>query len=555
MVLDLQESISAPIAATTIPLPDPWSAFYRTYNGQSKPSDMVEEGREFSQTLSYDCWTLPSMQYTYEEDEQRKAFNIPSHKACTSNQEHPQSLFTASNNAYHEDGHANMGTPDTATSASSRSPASSTTAAPQIPSRRNRPLSPGGRRNAYIMRKRGSCFRCVVMKERCVMDGQSEHDGMCERCRDIFNDCRTWNLPCIQWKLQDRLTVMLPEALVSHLRAPQVREYIESNTNGSVGSLFKLEIGMDFGNPLVLDARQFIPCGQENGPIQGFQLTDTGSSTILMLDSPPIIPVLLDRSAIWQNISKWLDSISSGQNSTFPEQCFPDDHEHWQREILTNICTYSQACIPKSETHEGRAFQTLRRALKLTVLNHIMCHPFTVPKDKVGALLGALHNYQPVGSLEWVCPRVVNKVVKSFCLPMLKRVKLLVLEHLHKMLRSTTAKEALWDQVFSIIFLCLIAIGKNQVALLERAEVCVANGDNSLTIEDAVTHIKEMEHELAIHLIGMFHHRFSTNKKGTGKGKSFNPLATNPRDRARNTTSLMDSIRHVTERFGKPLCC
>jgi hypothetical protein len=52
------------------------------------------------------------------------------------------------------------------------------------------------------------------------------------------------------------------------------------------------------------------------------------------------------------------------------------------------------------------------------------------------------------------------------------------------------------------------------VALLEKAAVFEANGDDSFTIGSAMDAVKEMENELAEHLIGMFHQRFSTKKKG-----------------------------------------
>jgi hypothetical protein len=386
------------------------------------------------------------------------------------------------------------------------------------------------------------------------MDEQSNHDGMCGRCRYVLHDCRTWELRCSKLKLQDRLAFMLPDVLVAHLRPCKVGEYIRLQTNQSLtGSSFKLALEMDFGTPLVLDAVEFVPLRQKNAPLLAFQLTSTGSSTGLMLANPPIIPVLVDKPAILVHINTWLDSISRENKSGFPEYCFPGEHEQWQREILTSICAYHRANISELEMNGCRPFQALRWALKLTTLNHIMCHPFTVPDDKVDTLLGQLHGYRPEGSLEWVCPQLVNKVIKSLCVPLLNRAISLVLENLHKILRSTTTKQLLWDQAFSIVFLCLIVVGKNQVALVERAELCMANGDDSFTMQDAVNSIAEMEDELSTHLIGMFHQTFSTKKKGNGNGKAFNPLAREPPAGLETATWLMKSIRFGTELHGKLL--
>jgi hypothetical protein len=554
MDLDCQNSISHPVPASKNPLEAPWSEWDRTYYGPSYLSDVVEEDSVFHQPLNYDCWTLGHMQYFYGEHERRGALQAPSQKAYTDNQQHLQLPFASANRTYHENTGANGGTPDSAASTSSGSPASSTATALHIPGRRNGPLSPTSRHNARIMRRKGSCFRCFVMKERCVMDEHSDHDGMCKGCRDRSSDFRTWELRCSRLKLQDRVAFMLPDALVSHLHPSKISEYIRLHTVGPLtGSSFKLALEMDFDTPLELDAVEFVPRGLENAPMLAFQLTAKGSNTDLRLNSPPIMPVLVDKRAIRRHINTWLDSISRETKSNFPEYCFPGAHEHWQREILTNICTYHRANISMLEANRLGPFQTLRWALKLTTLNYIMCHTFTVPDDRVESLLRKLHRYRPTGPLGWVCPRLVNKVIKSFCLPLFKRAIFLVLENLHKILRSATDKARLWDQAFSIVFLCLIVLGKNQVALVERAKVCKANDDNSFSLQDAVKCIEEMELQLSAHLIGMYHQRFSTNKGGSGNGKPFNPLARNPSDRPQSTTWLMESIRRATERHGKLL--
>jgi hypothetical protein len=549
MDFNYQNSISHPVPPSTNPLDAPWSEWNRTYYGPSYISDTVEEDPVFHQPLNYDCWTH---WYCYGEREQRGALQTPSEKAYTDNQQHLQLPSASANRANHGNTGANGSTPDSAASTSSGSPASSTATALHIPGRRNGPLSPSSRHNARIMREKGSCFRCFVMKERCVMDEHSDHDGICKGCRDRSNDFRTWELHCSRLKLQDRVAFMLPDALTAHLHPSKISEYIQLHTAGPLtGSPFKLEMEMDFDTPLELDVVEFVPRGQKDAPMLAFQLTATGSNTDMRLNNPPIIPVLVDKRAIRQHINTWLDSISRETKSNFPEYCFPGAHEHWQREILTILCTYHRAYISRLETNGLGPFQTLRWALKLITLNHIMCHAFTVPDNKVESLLRKLRRYPPTGPPGWVCPRLVNKVIKYFCLPLLNRAISLVLKHLHKILRSTTDKELLWDQAFSIVFLCLIVIGKNQVALVERAKVCKANDDNSFSMQDAVKCIEKMELELSEHLIGMFHQRFSTKKGGSGNGKTFNPLAGNPGGERLPPTGLMQNVRLATERYCK----
>jgi hypothetical protein len=537
-----------------IHLQGPWSECNPVYLGKSHPSDAVDEGSVFDQHLSYDFWSRRPKQHNPHQDGCEEAFGVFSQQKSTDTQQHLHPQFTGTGHVYEGDERASIDTPASGTWARSCSPTSPTNHILPNHGGRRGPLSPTVKENANKMRKRGSCYRCYIMKERCVMTEQGELDGICERCRELLHDYRTWALPCSNIKLQDRLRFMLPEDLVSHLRRGKVRDYIKLHTNGRLrNSSFKLALDMDFGTLLVLDVVEFDPPDHLNVSMIGFQLANGGSTTAVVLDSPPVMPVVVDRRAIWKQLYTWLESISR-KESKFPEHCFPESHEVWHREILTNICTHYRECISEPKVREEGPFETFRWAMKLTVLNHIMCHPFTVPDRDVESLLGKLHNYKPTEPLGWVCPRVVNKVIKHYCVPMLETAKQQVLKQLNTILRSGKATEAIWDQAFSIVFLCLIAIGKNQVAVLEKAAVFEANGDDSFTIGPAMDAVKEMENELAEHLIGMFHQRFSTKKKGNGNGKSSNPFARDPKDRPQTITQLMKSIISATNTYGNCLC-
>jgi hypothetical protein len=562
MQIDYQYSISVQIPTPKTQLQVPWSEWDRVYCDKGHPSDAVEEGPVINERLGYDFWSRQSKQYNLLQNGREEAFIILNQQNPTDTQQHLHPPSTETGHAYEEGERANTYTPDSLTRASNRntpapltrtggsSPTSSPTHILPNQGRRRRPPPPTIKENANKMRKKGSCYRCYIMKERCVMTEQGELDGTCKRCREILHDYRTWVLPCSNIKLQDRLRFMLPEVLFSHLRRYKVREYIKLHTNERlIGSSFKLALGMDFDTPLILDVVEFdVPPDQKNTPIMEFQLTSGGSSTDSTLDSPPVMPVLVDRFSIWRQLYIWLESINR-EESKFPLHCFPESHEDWQREILTDICTHYRECISGLGVQEKDPFGAFRWAMKLTVLNHIMCHPFTVPNRDVESLLGRLHNYKPTGSLEWVCPRVVNKVIKHYCVPMLETAGQQLLKQLDTIFRSNKITEAVWDQTFSIVFLCLIVIGKNQVALSEKARICVINGDDSLTVEQAMNAVMEMENDLAEHLIGMFHERFSTKRR-----KRLNPFAKNPEDRPQYMTRLMGSIGSATELYGNRLC-
>ena len=135
-------------------------------------------------------------------------------------------------------------------------------------------------------------------------------------------------------------------------------------------------------------------------------------------------------------------------------------------------------------------------------------------------------------------------------LPMLHYATKRVFGDLSKMLRAKGHEGTEWDQAFCIVIVCLFVVAKTQATLVQRAEVGRENGDGSYLLDHARSDIHEMEAEVSTHLIGLFHHRFGTTKKGNGKGKTFNPLARDERDRPKFESRLAESVRSVTDTYG-----
>ena len=473
-----------------------------------------------------------------------------SYQGYTSAQQHSQSPATGLDYTYRENGTIDNDSPGSSSSGNACSPASATTVAPRKIGKRTGPLSDDARRNAEFMRKVGCCYRCFIMREKCMLDERISGDQICQRCRTVMNNPRTWVLPCTQIGLHRRAKFVVPGFLGDQLKGPKVDAFLNDHIDSFVArSSIVLHLTMGFGEPLKLDdAVEVVLKNEEAVRMRGISPTDRGSVTLVKLNSPPILPRLTDRNAIQREFNQWLDSAIGEPDSNFPEECFPEAHEHWQREILRIICKYHQAMIPGSETSDSGSYHTLRRALKLTAFNHMMCHPWVVPDKEVGKLYRQLRGRYDFDADEWVCPRLANKIIKALLLPMLNELALRVLTDLQKLLRTKGNEERLWDPLFCTIFLCLIVVGKFQVSFLERVAVGLANDDFSFLEEDATSGIKEMESELSIHLIGQFHARFGTNRKGNGKGKMFNPLA---RDRTTTFSPLAKAVSHATQTYGK----
>ena len=384
-----------------------------------------------------------------------------------------------------------------------------------------------------------------------MLDERIDDDQICQRCQKVMNNPRTWDLPCTQIGLEKRAEFLVPGFLRDQLKGPTVTAFLNKHINGFVTrSSIVLHLTMGFGEPLRLDDTvEVILKDEEAVRMRGVSPSDRGSIQLVKLKSPPLLPCLTDRNAINKHFNQWLDSAINEPDSNFPEECFPEAHEHWQRETLASICKYFQALTPDSKTSNSGPYHTLRRALKLTVFNHMMCHPWFVPKQEVERLYHQLRDYYTFEEDEWVCPRMANKVIKAVLLPMLNQLALTVLTDLQKLLRKKGNEDSLWDPLFCTIFLCLIVVGKFQVSFLERVAVGRENNDFSFLEEDAKSGVEKMEQELSRHLIGQFHARFGTNRRGNGNGKMFNPLA---RDYISNSSQLAQEVSFACQAYGRP---
>lgn len=394
------------------------------------------------------------------------------------------------------------------------------------------------------------------MKEKCVLDEQSIRDGVCQRCREILNSDRAWTLPCSQIGLRERTNFLLPGYIAHQLRGSEIEAFMKGHVAGLVsGSSIKLRLTMGFGEPLSLDAVEFTPRCYKNMRLAQCDRPSNLLSTSDPLQDLPIIPVLLDKRFIMKYVNHWIDSLIREPCTNLPVHFFPNFQDLWLREILTSICRYYQVNILKLEADGQGPYHTLRWALKLTLLNYIMCRHFIVPDQEVESLRHQLQHFRityPSGTL---CPSLTNRIIKAILLPMLTRAVERVLGDLNRLLRSTRCGPAqgdLWNQTFCIVFLCLTVVGNFQASLVERAENALADRVDSFTLKDAMSGVLEMEGELSIHLIGMFHTRFRTTSKGNWNGRTFNfnPLARSPAEWPPGVSELAESICSVVGTYG-----
>jgi hypothetical protein len=261
---------------------------------------------------------------------------------------------------------------------------------------------------------------------------------------------------------------------------------------------------------------------------------------------------MFDWGAILRHINHWLDADIRDPNPNFPGICFPKPHEGFQKTILDILWSFNFESIARLESSGMGPYQTLRWSLKLLILDHLMRHDLVIPKERVEELLGQLKTpYQVrLGAEGQISPRLVNRIVKHMFLPMLQKAMERVLGGLHNLLRSTKRKADTWEAAFSVVCICLMVVGRNQEALIERATVQKSEENSGLDLNTATVASQEMEDELVTHLIGMFHHRFGTGKKRNGHGSSFNPLALDPSERPPFESKFAELIRTMMDIHG-----
>ena len=239
------------------------------------------------------------------------------------------------------------------------------------------------------------------------------------------------------------------------------------------------------------------------------------------LTNPPVIPIWIDPPQMLINIDCWLDNMIGDPQVGWQNHWFPSPSQVWQLNILLGICEYYQGQKPTSGKIATTAHQTLRWALKMSVLNYVLGHAFLVPHDNVGTLFQQLENphFRTQLSHQKVCPRAANKLVKMMAFPVMRVVTERTLSGLHELFRANVHPAELWDVVFSVVFLCLIVVSSTKTSLFQLASISAAKKDASFSREEAASKAQTMETEFVDHIIGMFHDKFHTHSN-----KGFNPL-------------------------------
>jgi hypothetical protein len=303
-----------------------------------------------------------------------------------------------------------------------------------------------------------------------------------------------------------------------------MRAFLNQHTDKS-SRPFELPLSIGFGKPWIFSAVEIFPGTHELHQMFGFyQHVDVEHRDVspLPLTNPPVIPIWVDPLLVHVNIDCWLDNTIGDPQVGWQYHWFRGPSQVWQLNILLGICNYHQQQKPNSGKIATIAHQTLRCALKMSVLNYVMGHAFLVPNDNVGTVFQQLENphFRAQLSHQNVSPRAANKFLKMMVFPVMRVVIERTLSGLHELFRANVNLAELWDVVFSVVFLCLMVVSSTQKSLFQLASISAEKKDTSFGRDEAASNAQTMETEFVDHIIGMFHDKFRTRSKN----KYFNPL-------------------------------
>jgi hypothetical protein len=265
------------------------------------------------------------------------------------------------------------------------------------------------------------------------------------------------------------------------------------------------------------------------------------------LTNPPVIPIWINPLQMHISIDCWLDNMIGNPQVGWQRRWFPYSSQVWQLNILQGICGYYQGQKPDSGKMATTAHQTLRWALKMTVLNYVMGHAFLVPGDNIEMLFQQLERPHFGAQLPYqkVCPRAANKFVKMMAFPVMRVVTERTLSGLDELFRANVHPAELWDVIFGVVFLCLMVVSSTRRSLFQRALISAAKNNASFSREEAASNAQTMETEFVDYIISMFHDKFRTSSKG----KRFNPLEGLGNAGQPPSSSFATYVKTMTERY------
>ncbi|KAH0536519.1 hypothetical protein FGG08_006615 [Glutinoglossum americanum] len=304
------------------------------------------------------------------------------------------------------------------------------------PGRRSR-LEPQQRKDARAVRKRGACFACHELNQRC----DPTPGEMCRPCLARKNKPRV-----SQWVLCDftpwanRWALVLPRHIIGHLQDHEMEKYLASAGIVPLGNTFRVECTWGYGPPLVMEMEEIYTCFRRSS---SFRLdTDEGTHEHV---KGGLVPLQIGKDADKKFRERYFPSLISRPLEGFPEFFRSETGgSEFQSNLLKVICWLYG-------TSFGKESPELKRGLELLVLGFFMGQNLYLTPESRWELGGRMHFWTDDPAERYPTPGIALRQLKQRLRPKLEDLTKEVLADIHNLCKQH--KKQNWTIAFAVLIL------------------------------------------------------------------------------------------------------
>ena len=272
--------------------------------------------------------------------------------------------------------------------------------------------------------------------------------------------------------------------------------------------------------------RWYEPKGEELS--LGVRTDERGKSQLTTGRTPSITPYWIATGDVKRKVNDWLESILESRLEGWVDCFFAGDEGTLQSELIKIVCRFYYRISKDPTRNESarapgqRCDLVLRKALKLLVLEEVTSHQICIPNHAKEAIQMAFPD-RHVFSLDPTSPRLVNRVVKSILVSMMRYLARDVMTKMEDIWRRARGPEG-WTECVCIMIVLLTAGANVQVSLADWSKVVRAR-DGTADVTAMHPELQKVEADFCKRFIELFHARFKTSNSTS----PFNPFISHPR--------------------------
>lgn len=304
--------------------------------------------------------------------------------------------------------------------------------------------------------------------------------------------------------------------MYGHLELSQIQKELPSPDPD--GQPFVIRLHQHFHNPeLQIPVVPFVPKNPFHTKKSIFPIGPNRGGLVVQqteITSPPLVPAFRSNDDSYPSFAKkffwsvrrWLDEAEvdfTSWNKVFFRESYG---KAWPRAIFGEVCKFYHRA-PRC----GCA--VLKSCLQTTVLVYMTGHSFYVPDEDVDMVMertfGPSHSRE---ATEWVCPRYVDRFVKTLLLPVYKagmKASLRGLQSLYSAPKPSAFKR---DRILASSIVLLIVAATKQGKFIEKALAQQRQGQ-SVRTDEVFDQIRDIERHLIDLVMELWTYKFASGAK------------------------------------------